>query len=127
MLANLTMDLILTNVDSESNPIDTPLMICLTRYCCNIISKGLLKYPTENLVRPSRKYVAASIDILFTSDRRNLQARNCSINSAMFSPTFFEGPSWGIFLSQVFKVWKTASDTKNISSRTILRRTIPSC
>ena len=94
MLANLTMDLIFTNVDIESPPIDTPLLICLTRSYCSAMLKGLLNYSTKHLVIPSRRYVAASIGRLFTSYRKMLQARNCSINCAMLSPTVLEDPLW---------------------------------
>ena len=127
MLANLTMDLIFTNIDSEHPPIDTPLMICLTRSCCSIMSKGLLNSSVEHLVIYYRRCVASSIGILFTSDRRMLQARNCSINSDMFSPTILEGPSWENCLSQVFRDWTTASDMKKILLSIILRRTMLHC
>ena len=91
MLANLTMDLIFTNVDIESPPIDTPLLICLTRSYCSVMLKGLLNYSTDNLEIPSRRYVAASIGSLFTSNRRNLHSINCNINSDMFYPNFPPG------------------------------------
>ena len=93
MLANLTMDLIFTHVDSESTPIDTPLMRCLTRCFFSIISKVLLNSSTEHLVRASRMYIAASIVRLFTSDSQTLQTRNFIVNLAMFSPTVLEGSS----------------------------------
>ena len=91
------------------------------------MSKGLLNPSTENLVRPSRRYVAASIGSLFRSNRRTLQARNCNINSDMFSPTVLEGPSWENFLIQVFQAWKTASDKNKISSSIGLKCTKPPC
>ena len=127
MLYNLTMNLILSNVYSESPPIDTPLLICLTRSFFSIMSKGLLNSSTEHLVGPSRSYVAASIGILFASDIQRLQAQKCIINSAIFSPNFFGGPSWENCLSQAFKACTIALDMKNISSRISLRLTIPPC
>ena len=127
MLANLTVDLIFDHVDSESTSIDTPLLICLTHSCCSIMSKVFLNSSTEPLVRPSRRYVAASIISFFVSDRQMLQARNYIINSAILSPTILEGPSWKDCLSQVCRYWKTVSETKKISSRIILRCTIPTC
>ena len=127
MLANLTVDLIFDHVDSESPPIDTPLLSCLMQSFCGIISKGFLNSSTEPLVRPSRRYVAASIISFFVSDRQMLQARNYIINSAILSPTILEGPSWKDCLSQVCRYWKTVSETKKISSSIILRRTIPTC
>ena len=93
MLANLTVDLIFDHVDSESTSIDTPLLICLTHSCCSIMSKGLLNSSTEHLVRPSRRYVAASITSFFMSDRQMLQSRNYIISSAILSPIILEGPS----------------------------------
>ena len=59
VLANLTVDFIFTNVESESPPIDTLLMSCLTRYCCSIISKVFLNSSTDHLVITSRRYVSA--------------------------------------------------------------------
>ena len=125
MLDNLTMDLIFTNVESESPQIDTQILICLTSSCCSITLKGLMNSSTEPLLRPSRSYVAASIGSLFTYNRRNLQARNYNINSVMLSPTVFEGPSWENCLSQVCRDWKNASEMKNIFLSTRLRRTMP--
>ena len=90
------MDLIFTNVDSDSPPADTPLLICLTRSFCIIMSKGLLKYSTENLERPSRRYISASIDKFLITNRWMLHDRNYRINSAMFSPTVFEGNFWDL-------------------------------
>ena len=84
MLDNLTMGLVFTNVDIESPPIDTPLFIYLTRCLCIVMSKILLKYSTDQLVRPYMSYVSASIVFLFMSDRLTLQDINFRFNSATF-------------------------------------------
>ena len=87
------MDLIFINVDIEYPTIEIPLLTCLTRSGCIIMLKGWQNYPTKHLVIPSRRYIAASFFILFTSDRRMIQDRNCSINCDILSPTVLEDPS----------------------------------